>query len=293
MNKLIIFPSEFGKTDKIDSCYEDEYKAALDNNFDTVIFNYDEYFTFGKELKFNKKLDKQYECAIYRGWMISGQEYARFYGDLKRFGISLINNPSEYLNTHHFKNSYEKIKDKTPKTLYFNKAQINWDEVRENFDKFIVKDDVKSVKGFDFPEYLESSMTDEQLNDYIKQFRELRDTQYSGGITLKEYINIDKNSEFRVFILNKKPIYASMRDNNIADCNNWTVGIQENTINVYDKNGNKLFSTDTVELDSNFYTIDYIRKENGEFCIMEIGDGQVSGLEKGTEQLFYKGMPNK
>ena len=38
---------------------------------------------------------------------------------------------------------------------------------------------------------------------------------------------------------------------------------------------------------SNFVTVDLARKEDGRLIIMELGDGQVSGLQEIDEKDFY------
>lgn len=40
-------------------------------------------------------------------------------------------------------------------------------------------------------------------------------------------------------------------------------------------------------LNSNFYTIDLAQQENGEWILIEVGDGQVSGLQDYSVGLFY------
>lgn len=41
---------------------------------------------------------------------------------------------------------------------------------------------------------------------------------------------------------------------------------------------------------SNFVTIDVARKEDGTLIIMELGDGQVSGLQQLKADTFYKAL---
>lgn len=43
-------------------------------------------------------------------------------------------------------------------------------------------------------------------------------------------------------------------------------------------------------LDSNFYTIDVAQKTDGEWLIIEVGDGQVSGLQDYNSKLFYDNL---
>ena len=52
-----------------------------------------------------------------------------------------------------------------------------------------------------------------------------------------------------------------------------------------------LFTAIGKKIDSNFFTMDVAQKENGDWMIMELGDGQVAGLpERADIQDFYQRM---
>lgn len=280
MKPVIIYPCEFGNINKIDEDYKFEQEIAIEQCFETILFNYDD-FVFGNKLKVTSNGNNK--PAIYRGWMLKPIDYKRFYNELLAIGYKLINSPEEYENTHYFVKSYELLQGLTPKTLWYEEGQqINWNEVRQNFDKFIVKDYVKSVKGFDFPEYLESSMTDEELNNYIDKFKQLRGNLYTGGIVLKQYVELDKKKghthEFRAFYTKGKQIIVYANSGNKED------KIPYETIQLYPI---KLL----LSSKSNFYTVDFARLSNGEYTVIEIGDGQVSGIPSKKEAIaLYNGF---
>lgn len=47
------------------------------------------------------------------------------------------------------------------------------------------------------------------------------------------------------------------------------------------------------EIDSNFFTMDIAKKKNGEWIIMELGDGQVAGLPNNADKNeFYENLKN-
>lgn len=274
MKPVIIYPCEFGNINKIDEDYKFEQEVATGQCFETILFNYDD-FVFGNKLKITSKGNNK--LAIYRGWMLKPIDYNRFYNELLTFGYKLINSPEEYENTHYFVNSYELIKNITPKTIWFKEGTpIDWILVRQNFDKFIVKDYVKSVKGFDFPEYLKSNMTDEELNNYIDKFKQLRGNLYTGGIVLKQYVELDKKKEhtheFRAFYLKGKMITVYANSDNKEDKIPYEI-IQLYPIQLL------------LSLKSNFYTVDFARLSNGEYTVIEIGDGQVSGIPSKKEAI--------
>lgn len=80
--------------------------------------------------------------------------------------------------------------------------------------------------------------------------------------------------EYRVFYLNNVPLTI---------INYWTE--KKIALSPADQ---KLIQLSGKHIPSNFYTIDFARKANGQLIIMEMGDGQVSGLQDYDESTFYK-----
>ncbi len=53
-------------------------------------------------------------------------------------------------------------------------VRIEAEVVNQKFDRFMVKDYVKSVKNTDFPIYIETPVTQEELDSYIEDFMRRR-----------------------------------------------------------------------------------------------------------------------
>lgn len=271
MNISVLYPTGFGST-KVEPDYEFESDIAKKLSIPSALFNYDE-FLMGDKLRLFGNLDEiKGSIVIYRGWMMNPAEYQKLYDILEKSGIKLINSPAEYCNCHMFPYTYARLKDYTPKTLSFKEGDtIDWNRVRTEFDRFIVKDFVKSVKGFGFPEYLTNDMSDEKLDEHISKFKQLRGDLYTGGIVLKQYMELDKvnnhTHEFRAFYMNGQLLTVYHNSGNLED---------EIMIDFFKT---KEFSN----LDSHFYTVDFARLKNGTYVVIETGDGQVSGLPTETE----------
>ena len=245
--------------------YRLEYEEAIKNGFDVLLFNYDD-FLWSKKLKLNKSIE--FDCVekvLYRGWMMKYEDYSALYNSLSKLNLQLINTPDEYRNCHEFYYSYNKIKEHTPRSIFYPQGtSIDWDYIKNSFERFLVKDYVKSVKGFNFPSYFDNSYENSQLDSFIKQFIDIRGDLYTGGIAIKEYVDLDKTDniphEFRAFYYNKELLI-----------------IYQNSEN-YDDNLPLDFACNIPILNSNFYTVDFAILENGEIVIIETGDGQVSGI---------------
>lgn len=276
---LIIFPCEYIGLNTVDETYAFEKETAEQLGFETINMNYDE-FIMGVKLKLSKSIENSCK-AVYRGWMMQSYKYSMLYDSLKELGIELVITPDKYEATHYFVRSYDKIKEYTAKTIWFSSdTEIDWTKVREKFDKFIVKDYVKSVKGFEFPKYLESNMGDNELSSYIYKFKQLRGNLYTGGIVFKEYLNIEPDKEYRAFYINNKLAFIYKNGDNI-----------ETVLDVPDII-KELASKDEMRLlDSKFYTIDFGIKTSGEAVLIELGDGQVSGVpNKKVAEMLYKNL---
>lgn len=111
-----------------------------------LLFSQSKFFDEGI-VKFNKKAKKEWVQMLYRGWMLSEEQYIRLYDALNIYfdGYNLqVNNPQDYKKMHFFPNVYEGIKKHTHKMLVYKKdKQIDIDYVNCIFNRYMVKDYVK------------------------------------------------------------------------------------------------------------------------------------------------------
>jgi hypothetical protein len=62
-------------------------------------------------------------AAIYRGWMLTPDQYRSMHGALSARGITLINSPEAYRTCHYLPDSYPFIEGRTPKTASRSKPR--------------------------------------------------------------------------------------------------------------------------------------------------------------------------
>jgi hypothetical protein len=189
---IILFPSDYFNIKKPDVDYAEEYRAAFSlDNFTTMLFNHDEFTTTGT-LKIHPLSDHGDEC-IYRGWMLTPNQYKSLYDELQKMNIRLINSSEEYNTCHLYPCIYSFIQQDTSTALWFEKENaVDWNLINSTFEKFMVKDYVKSAKETKFPIYFETPVDAEEMERRIVEFVELRDSLYTGGIVFKEYLNFKK-----------------------------------------------------------------------------------------------------
>lgn len=151
MIDIILFPSSYFSSKQVDEALQYEYDAALATGlFEIALFGYDKFISEGKLIL--NKIPSEKCTAVMRGWMMKPEQYELFYGELLKNNIQLVTSPEEYELMHIFPNVYERFGTDTAKMkLYQLHTQIDVEEVKKSFDRFMIKDFVKSVKGTEFP----------------------------------------------------------------------------------------------------------------------------------------------
>jgi hypothetical protein len=235
--------------------------------FDIIIFGYDAWFNLGK-MVLSTTPD---ECiaAVYRGWMMKPEQYRNFYEVLLANNIRLVTKPEDYAAMHVFPNVYELVNEDTAKMRVFPlHEKLPCSELTNEFQRFMIKDYVKSVKGTDFPKYFDNTITQEELDRWMDVFYKYRGNLLTGGICVKEYLSLkkygDKTNEFRVFYINHKIATVSRNSGQM----NMSMNPPESLVEKY------------KFLPSCYYTVDFAELEDGSWTIIEAGDGSVSGLSE-------------
>lgn len=271
----ILFPSSYLNKRKPDEEYEKEYKAAVNNGFDVVLFD-QEKWDRGRVVSINETLVSE-DISIYRGWMMKPEDYFLFSNQLNDLGICLLVTPSEYKNLHVFKNSYPYVVEDAPKTLFYDSvSDIDLEYINNSIGRFMIKDFVKSVKGTDFPKCFDHP-SKEYFENQMQKFVKYRGDLFTGGIQVKEYLDLKEygsaTNEYRAFYLDGQILSITRNSGQPADTNRPS----DELIQKYSR------------LQSSFYTVDYAECADGSFKVIETGDGGVSGLpDTLSPDLFYK-----
>lgn len=272
----VLFPSDYFDQNRPDDNFILEYRAASENHIHTLLFSYDTFLENGKlQLKGDTSLD----CpVIYRGWMLKPEKYVELYHQLQNMDLQLITSPQEYKKMHSFPDIYPELAvDTAPMIVYDDPEKIDYEQIRKTFRKCMVKDFVKSVKGTDFPKCINTDIGEEEFRKLIRQFLSYRGELYTGGICIKEFLELkrygERTNEYRVFYCNHQAITIS-RNSGQPD---------------YLPEPPKALVTKYSSLNSPFYTVDYAETADESWKIIEAGDGQVSGLSDFQDEVsFYR-----
>ena len=185
----VIFPCSYLHPTQVDEDLVKEYEGAVEAGCEICLFDYDKWVS---EEKLVLRNAPEEECiAVYRGWMLKPDQYKQFYHRLiEEHGIQLVTSPDCYERMHVFPNVYPYIRQDTAQILTYSfEDDIQIDEVRKHFPRFMVKDFTKSVKGTSFPKYFDDSYTQEEFDEQMQVFYQYRGKLLTGGICIKEYLD--------------------------------------------------------------------------------------------------------
>ena len=291
MKPIIIYPVN-PLSVKVDTHYENELKIATQLGFTCLVFNFDEWQKNFNLFKLNNKPDNIHN-AIYRGWMLTINEYQNLYVNCLKNNLLLITDAHQYRTAHYFPYIYPFIKHFTPNIDHIREATFINKPIEEQktlfkglvvcHPRFIIKDFVKSDKTQDGIKIYDRGISKDALFDIVHQFiknRKIYQNFYE-GIVFKTYVPLKKyngiTNEWRLWILNRKIIDYSQNSNiNPANCKNPNL---------------KPYHTLVTKISIPFYTLDIAEKTNSTWIILEAGDAQVSG--SGTAQnlhTFYNNL---
>ncbi len=294
-NPAILFCKNPVDPSTVDPDFAAEMNAATQAGFSTVLLDYESLTTTDDPDRALRRVKQaaQRTRLIYRGWMLTPQEYTRLFVALGAKGYDLVNSPTEYQNCHYLPDSLKYIKTRTPRAVF---APINDQSDIESLVQMahvfgnspvVIKDYVKSEKhDWEQACYVANAFDSVSLERSIGNLLKLRDKYLNVGVVVREFVELNLLTnhsksgmplaeEYRLFFFNNELLSAAAY---------WEEGTYATT-----PVDTKEFEAVARTVESNFFCMDIARKKNGELIIIELGDGQVAGLPERMECLeFYR-----
>lgn len=295
----IIFCQDPMTEDTPDSMYIDEVAAATRAGLDFELIDYGAISDQNNPARAVRDVQvyDNTESAIYRGWMLSAENYSKLYDALRSRGIRLINNANQYRYTHHLPESLPIIAPHTPRTVWMQTdgKNLSYEGIMQMLLPFagqplVLKDYVKSAKHYWYQAcYISSASDATAVKNTVDHFLKIRGNDFEGGLVFREFVEFQPladhpqsrmplTKEYRLFFLNGVPI---------SIIRYWNIEGYDET----DQPPITLFADIAKQVKSRFFTMDVAQTIDGEWMIIELGDAQVAGLPKTSDlDLFYRAL---
>ena len=293
----IIFCADALQPQNPDRAYNAEVEAARSAGLPCEIISF-ERLTRDDDAEFaarRVRARQTPDLAIYRGWMLTPDQYRALYDALKARNLLLINTPDAYRHCHYLPESYAQIEADTPRSVWLPLPDcLDFGRVHEALQTFgdaplIVKDYVKSRKHEWHQACFVPDASDQaSVRRVVAKFVELQGDDLNGGLVFRQYVelkNVGAHSqsgmplsrEFRLFFLNGRLLHRS---------NYWAQNDDGN-----EELPLELFQDIASGVASRFFTMDVAQQTDGEWIVVELGDGQVAGLPDESEvSAFYRAL---
>jgi hypothetical protein len=199
--------------------------------------------------------------VVYRGWMLNATGYAALVSAIVAAGGAPLTSTAAYLTAHHLPNWYPLLAAFTPATRFYPEdADLPAELAALGWEAYFLKDFVKSLKAPPGP----IARRPEDATAVVAAMREYRGL-IEGGLCVRRVEALDTTSEVRYFVRAGVP-FAPSDEVPIPECVRSAAQV----------------------VPSPFYSVDVALRSDGVLRVVEIGDGQVSGLVGWTPPAFAR-----
>lgn len=274
-----IFPSDVFSPRKVDEAFAEQAEAVRDSGGSVVVVDHDgisqthvadRRFVLRGLLENLKEKD-----AVYRGWMLNLQQYSYLEVSLRGKSVNMLTTMPMYQNAHQLPGWYSHFEGLTPRSVWrFQHQEMPIGSLVDNLtsEAFIVKDFVKSRKSEWATACFASSR--ENLQSVADEFIRLQldDGTLAGGLVIREFEEFDKGAgEARIWWVNGSAVLTTSHPDT------------PDLLPVIDHIFLGEVEAAVKRLGCKFVTTDVAIRKDGHPRVIEVGDGQVSGLPEGTD----------
>lgn len=273
-----IFPADVFKPRRVDEEFAEQAEEVIACGGEIILVDHDGIASSIEDRHFSARgivPNLRIKNAVYRGWMLTLEQYSFLERSLLARGITLRTEMPQYQMAHHLPGWYETFLGLTPKTVWsYLNTLPRLNEFIEPLESnaFIVKDFVKSRKS-DWETACfapDRSSLPKIAEEFIRLQKE--DGSLAGGLVVREFEPLDKTrGEARIWWVDGKPALITPH----PDTPDLLPQIDPLFIDVVQNAVKRLANT--------FVTTDIAVRTDGNFRVIEAGDGQVSGLPRGID----------
>lgn len=268
---MILYPNDPLAPRRIDPHFADEAVAASARGLSVAVVDHDVIMTAsGDALRsavgtVPRGADGRPTGAVYRGWMIPTPRYDALAGALAERGVVLLTTPELYQRAHELPGWYAALVAWTPRSVWtVGTGAPELEAARREVGPgpLVIRDYVKSMKhDWDEAAFVPASDDGVPLRRVAARFVELRGEDLAGGLVLRDFEDL-VGPEARTWWVDGSCVLVAAHPD--------TPGAVPDGVDVAE------IASAVRSLGVRFVTVDVVRRADGAWRVMELGDGQVS-----------------
>lgn len=279
----ILLPCNPLEPREVDPDFADQLAAAEAAGFTTWLLSFESLVHDRAPNRAARRIPDETGPCLYRGWMLKPAAYADLAGALEERRAPLVVSPAAYAYAHQLPGWYRDFQDVTATTAWTSSGDM--DEARAALSRLppgpaIVKDYVKSAKHrWREACFIPDTRDDARALAVIRAFLDEQGGDLNGGLVLRAFrpyppLGTDESTgmptieERRLFAWKGRPLVVRGDEGSLL--------------------GDPPIATALARVRSPFVSIDLARLDDGSWEVVEIGDGQVSGLRDLDPFAFFR-----
>jgi hypothetical protein len=304
----ILFPNDVLRPREVERDFASQAKAAAEAGLQVLLLDY-EALNAGetaRALRFVRAVamdDPQ--VLLLRGWMLRPQIYAALHEALGERNWMLVNSPAAYELCHLLPNWCPLFEGRTPRSRWlpipecFDAARVVETAAQFGSSALMVKDYVKSRKHeWDAACFIPAADDEAAVTRVTRTFLERQAESLVGGLVLREFVPLRQVASAEP---GQAPVFNEWRL--FRWCHRFIAGaphaartsasFEAPPLEVVEAFDGPFYGLKEY-VQSHFYTMDVAQTEAGDWIVIELGDGGVSGLPSAMdERKFYTALAGK
>lgn len=237
--------------------------------------------------------------ALYRGWILRVEDYARLESGLAERGYALVTTAAAYRHCYFLPAWYEALGGAmTPRSIWFPGQSFDLAGVKQRLraefgeGAVVLKDYVKSRKHEWFDAcFIRSAADEAEIDRVVSNFLRLQGDALVGGLVFREFIEfkpigVHSKSrmplvrEFRFFVFDGKLV---------AEAPYWGEGSYDGPTP-----DPEILAPLLPRIESRFFAVDVAERKDGGWLVMELNDGGSAGVPEGGDvEDFYRRLADR
>jgi hypothetical protein len=232
--------------------------------------------------------------VLYRGWMLTADEYARLDEAVSDRGGALVTTPEEYEAAHYLPSWFDAVAALSVPTRWIVGVDLDeaWEAAQElGPPPYVVKDHVKSAKErWDEACFVPPGAARADFARVCEALIDARGDRFERGLVIRRYLPLapapggeGERDEHRLFFWRGRLVAASAYHDVPSDLGGDLAASIAAPLARFTALGRAI--------DSPFFSVDVARTAAGDWIVLEIGDGGVSTLPPTLDpRAFYRAI---